>query len=436
MIRLILYLTLLVLSALACTTPKRSAAAKLHHLKMSFDTSRVFSKGITGFILQDAGTGQVIYGIHPDNYFTPASNTKILTLAVCLQSLGDSLDALEYTRADNRLVFRGTGDPTFLHPSFEHWQPAYRFLTTVPDTQQLIYSARPFPEKRFGPGWAWEDFADYYQPEKSVFPIYGNVVTISSPEKLTGVDIQPSYFKEHIHSAPNATFIRQEDKNEWFIDKIPPGKTKLVPFLTSSFVPLLQDTLHRPIVAAGDNYDTTNWETIRSVPTDTVLRLMMYESDNFLAEQLLIMAGQKRAQTMRQDSIIRLAVNTILPYSATPPRWVDGSGLSRYNLITPRYLADVLYQLYHTVPAAWLFPYFPAGGVSGTISRWYSNPDGQSFVFAKSGSMSGVNCLSGYILTKIGKVMIISFIHNNFVGTNKPWKQQMQQILQWVYQNY
>jgi D-alanyl-D-alanine carboxypeptidase/D-alanyl-D-alanine-endopeptidase (penicillin-binding protein 4) len=115
---------------------------------------------------------------------------------------------------------------------------------------------------------------------------------------------------------------------------------------------------------------------------------------------------------------------------------VDGSGLSRYNLVTPHYLSTVLKQLFDRTPKEQLFTYFPAGGVRGTISNWYRNPEGSPYVFAKTGSMSGVHCLSGYILTKSGKILIFSFMHNNFVGSNKPWKEEMQRILEWIYLNY
>ena len=139
---------------------------------------------------------------------------------------------------------------------------------------------------------------------------------------------------------------------------------------------------------------------------------------------------------MRQDSVIRLAVNQLFPPSPTPPRWVDGSGLSRYNLITPRYLANVLRQLYNRMPSEKLFTYFPAGGVDGTLKGWYRNPNGTPYVFAKSGSMSGVQCLSGYILTKSGKILIFSFMNNNFVGSGRPWKMAMQEILEGIYNRY
>ena len=156
---------------------------------------------------------------------------------------------------------------------------------------------------------------------------------------------------------------------------------------------------------------------------------MMYESDNFVAEQLLLLCAGVKYDTLQQEKIIPWVKDSLFGALPTPPRWVDGSGLSRYNLITPRYLTGVLQRLYREQPHERLFSLFPAGGVSGTLAEWYRGPDGKPFVFAKSGSMSGVQCLSGYLLTKSGKTLIFSFMHNNFVGSAKPWKQEMQRFL-------
>jgi len=108
----------------------------------------------------------------------------------------------------------------------------------------------------------------------------------------------------------------------------------------------------------------------------------------------------------------------------------DGSGLSRYNLVTPRYLSGVLGARWQQQPHERLFDLFPAGGRDGTLSEWYTGPDGKPYVYAKSGSMTGVQCLSGYVVGKSGKVLIFSFMHNNFTGNGKPWTEAMQRILE------
>lgn len=441
MIRAALFIFFTAIIAISCSTGKKTTVPKEAVLKSLFDTSTVFSKSLTGFILIDAQTGKSLFGRNQDHYFTPASNTKILTLALSLKLLKDTLAGLKVAESGDSVYFEGTGDPTFLHPSFEVWQPAFHFLKKLPATQKLVLYKGDFPEARFGPGWAWDDFQDNYQPEKSKLPVYGNVITTGfrPPDEFSPVrtaQINPAYFTDSISTEEGSRFIRDEHHNIWYRDHFPPSGERQVPFMTTNIEPLLSDTLGRPVSVTDIDLSHLPWRTINSVPRDTVLRLMMYDSDNFLAEQLLIQASQNATHTMRQDTLIKMAIQSIFTTSATPPRWVDGSGLSRYNLITPDYMAQVLFQLYRSVPEQKLFSYFPAGGMSGTIANLYGNPAGAPYVFAKTGSMSGVYCLSGYILTKSGKVLIFSCLNNNFVGSNRPWKTSIQQLLRVIHENF
>jgi D-alanyl-D-alanine carboxypeptidase/D-alanyl-D-alanine-endopeptidase (penicillin-binding protein 4) len=167
-----------------------------------------------------------------------------------------------------------------------------------------------------------------------------------------------------------------------------------------------------------------------STPLDTVLRLMMYDSDNFIAEQMLLVCAGEKLDTFHQNSIIQYMLDSVLLSLPQKPKWVDGSGLSRYNLMTPKSITQVLLHLWKRQNKERLLSLFPAGGVSGTIKEWYVSPDGKPYVFAKTGGLGGVHCLSGYITCKSGKTLIFSFMHNNFNGSNRQWKQEMQRIFE------
>jgi D-alanyl-D-alanine carboxypeptidase/D-alanyl-D-alanine-endopeptidase (penicillin-binding protein 4) len=174
------------------------------------------------------------------------------------------------------------------------------------------------------------------------------------------------------------------------------------------------------------------WQTIHSAPLDTVLRHMMHESNNLLAEQLLLICADQRFDQLKEELVIQDMLGNSLANVNPVPRWVDGSGLSRYNLISPGGLALVLRRMWQTQPQDKLFFYFPAPGGTGTLKDW---PDNSSWV-GKTGSMSGVMCLSGYLKSKTGKVLIFSFMHNNFAGSNRSLKVEMQRILQLIHDLY
>lgn len=406
--------------------------------------SPVFNSAFTGFHLMDAASGRVVGAVNADQYFMPASNTKILTLATCLAVLGDSLPGLEYQpiqeEGDPRITvgycFRGTGDPTFLHPDFQAWQPAFTFLET---SDMLVYESGRLQDTRFGPGWAWDDYNDDYSQERSALPIYGNQVRLL--KQPVGWTVLPGYYTGLLgvredYRVGDKRIYRDEQTDTvrlpyYHNENFQPGFQLDIPLRMSDsrLLELLADTLKPELPLMSVEHCTSDWQVLYSVPADTVYRRLMYQSDNFIAEQLLLLCAGVKFDTLRQRDIIRWAKDSLFTGFPRPPRWVDGSGLSRYNLITPRYLTSVLQQLYRTQPRERLFSLFPAGGKSGTLEGWYGGPDGNAYIIAKTGSMSGVHCLSGYLLAESGRVYIFSFMHNNFVGSNAVWKKEMERIL-------
>ena len=98
--------------------------------------------------------------------------------------------------------------------------------------------------------------------------------------------------------------------------------------------------------------------------------------------------------------------------------------------MTPQSIATVLLRLWREQPQEALLSLFPAGGVDGTLSEWYAGKDGKPYVFAKTGSMGSVSCLSGYVRTRRGKMLVFSFMHNHFVGSSREWKEEMQRMLE------
>jgi D-alanyl-D-alanine carboxypeptidase/D-alanyl-D-alanine-endopeptidase (penicillin-binding protein 4) len=425
-----------------------------------------FLKAYTGFTLLDPATGNTLADYNGNRYFTPASNTKILTLATCLEVLGDSVPAIQYLRLEDAIVFRGTGDPTFLHPDFEAWQAA-RHLIYRP-VMPLLYVHRRFETERFGKGWAWDDYNEEYQVEKSAMPIYGNCIQVTG-QPNGRFHVEPTFFYNFVRRSGQTENIhgikRTEASNFWVIDSLADQQVQVLPFRTSSHCPppvesfydksegfagypstllsqLLSDTLKRPVPElCFDAFPelesaTYPWHTLYSSPIDTVLRRMMHQSDNFIAEQMLLVCSGVKYNLLESDTMIHWMLDSVLANLPQRPKWVDGSGLSRYNLMTPQSLAQVLQKLWSEHPHERILSLFPAGGVAGTLSSWYPGKAGKPYVFAKTGGMGGIHCLSGYISCKSGKTLIFSFMHNNFVGSNRAWKLEMQRILEEIHDSF
>jgi D-alanyl-D-alanine carboxypeptidase/D-alanyl-D-alanine-endopeptidase (penicillin-binding protein 4) len=161
---------------------------------------------------------------------------------------------------------------------------------------------------------------------------------------------------------------------------------------------------------------------------------MMQQSDNFIAEQLLLACSGVLSDTLKPEIAIQYSKNNLLVDLPDEPIWVDGSGLSRYNLFTPRSIVQLWTKIYDIVPRERLFPLLATGGKYGTIRNWYKAD--KPYIFGKTGSLSNVHCLSGYLVTKSGKTLIFSFMSNNFVASTNKLRTNMQDILKMIYERY
>ncbi|MEM6964030.1 MAG: D-alanyl-D-alanine carboxypeptidase [Bacteroidota bacterium] len=406
-------------------------------VKEWMDGSDIFNKSFTGFALYDPKKKNYIYQRDADKYFTPASNTKIFTLYTCLETLGDSIPALKYVTKNDSLIFWGIGDPSFMHPELPESDRIISFLKNR--KEKLFFSPTNFQDKRYGVGWAWDDYGYYYQAEKSPFPIHANTVKFSSQPEDQGIEIFPTPFKSLVYFNPaiggsTASFQRREFANIFEYNQAPPsrdGFVREIPFHYSHefFVELLSLVLEKDIELLEENLSKYNEvQTLYSWPVDDILTPMMQESDNFMAEQLLLMCSNEVFDTMNTRKIIRHTLQNHLDQLPDRPIWRDGSGLSRYNLFTPRTLVELLAKIYRKIPEERLFSIFPTGKKEGTIKNWYG-----SYVHAKTGTLSNRHCLSGYIETQKGKTLIFSFMHNNYVTSSTPLKEEMQKVLNFIH---
>ncbi|MCB0556132.1 MAG: D-alanyl-D-alanine carboxypeptidase [Phaeodactylibacter sp.] len=408
-----------------------------------FQNSELFPQIFTGFALYDPEAQTMLFEKDADKYYTPASNTKILTFYTALQVLGDSIPALRYVQTGDSIIFWGTGNPLFLHPKLPTDSTVLAFLKDT--TYQLFFSTHNFQEERFGPGWAWDDYNDYYQAERSPFPIYGNLARFERLELEEGFQVFPPHFQDHLAFNPSMDNTRPRIRRQEFANSFEYNHRALsglpfsteVPFCTSpqTIAELLSDTLGRPVGLINLlELPAQPAMTLQSPIPDTLYRLFLYESDNFIAEQLLLACSEKISGVLQTEEAIDYASDSLFQSLPDKLVWRDGSGLSRYNLFTPRDLVGILDMLYQKVPHERLLSFFPAGGVRGTIQEFYKG-DKEPYVFAKTGTLANKHCLSGYLLTKKGRLLIFSFMNNNYVDGTGQVKEEMEKVLRYVREN-
>jgi len=420
----------ILLIGISCSPVSRSSLNKALS-----DTEDLFQDN-TGFMVYDPVSHHTIYEYHASTYFTPASNTKIFTLFAGLSVLGDSVPALRYTSRGDSLIFWGTGDPSLLNKNVYQNDRVLDLLSST--NQDLFFSDANFGTTHFGPGWAWDDYNDAYSAERSPLPVYGNVFTIEGHQQK--VDIQPPAMRRYmiIDAAKDEPGVKRTLVDNYFTYY--PGNTqgkfdKDIPMKVSSSLVrlLLSDTLKKEVhpIQKPMPRDT---RVLFSIPADSLYKVMMQESDNFIAEQILLMCAGVLSDTLKPEVTIKFITEGPLKDLKDKPVWVDGSGLSRYNLFTPRSIVQLWEKIYHMVPPEKLFPLLATGGTSGTIRHWYGGE--KPFLYGKTGTLSNNHCLSGFLVTRSGKTLIFSFMNSNFTVPTNQIRGNMQSILKLIYEKY
>ncbi len=426
--RIVVYCCILFLTGVGCSS-KRYITKEVIRLEEEL-------KEHTGFLVYDLVSKKNLVEHQSDRYFTPASNTKIFTFYSSLKLLGDSAIAIKYIQKEDSLIFWGVGDASFLYANVFDNGRLFDFLSNT--SEKLFFSGSNFQTETKGPGWAWDDYPYYYSAERSPLPIYGNLINIKKDSDR--FYFKPTYFQLHFAASSEArgdeTILRDVDSNQ--ITYYPGKKNRnswAIPFRYSDdlLVELLSDTLKRKVELI-DKPLPAEAKVLRSMPIDSLLRVMMHDSDNFIAEQLLLQCAAMVSDTLRPEIAIAYAKKNFLSDLPDEPQWVDGSGLSRYNLFTPRTIVKLWEKIYQEVPRQRLFPLLATGGKSGTIKNQYKADE--PYVYGKTGTLSNNHTLSGYILTRKGRVLIFSMMNNNYLVPTSEVRKRMEKILYSIHERF
>jgi len=398
--------------------------------------SAVFAHNHSGFSLFDISENKTLLDHNANRYFIPASNTKLFTFYASLKTLGDSIPAFRYQISSDSLILWGTGDPSFLNPDLPN-SKAFDFLKNRPE--KLYFSNDNFTGSFYGNGWSWDDYNEYYAAEISGFPIHGNIVRFTGNKENT-LKITPNFFSEKTYNWSKSTIFSVQRDLGANLFSYPAGKIirpnfgQDVPFKTGVEVitALLADTLKKKVVLINKPLEQTA-KIFFSLPADTLYKRMLHVSDNMIAEQLMLLNSDALSGELKTEMGIDSSKKKYLSDLPDAPKWVDGSGLSRQNLFTPRSIVTLLHKIHEIVPEERLFKILPAGGKSGTLKNLLKTE--KPFIFAKSGSLNNNYCLSGFLITKKGKTLIFSFMNNNFVNSTSDIRREVVQILQEIHEH-
>jgi len=433
----LIYLTLLLAICFASCTPNKIIARKVSN---EFKHSAIIKQYHSGFALYDKDKKEMIYEKDADTYYTPASNTKLFTFYAGLKMIPDSIPSLRYVERGDSLIFWGTGDPSFLQTQLKGTK-AFEFLKN--SQKKLFFSPGRYTGDFYGNGWQWDDYNDYYQLEINELPLMDNVVLVRAA-KGGKMDVFPRTFascfvKDSTLNSRPFKVIREFNANVFKTPTlaIPEKINQQIPYKvsTTNTLNLLMDTLKKE-VGVSDMKMPLHAKTIFNMKSDSVFKEMLLPSDNFIAEHLLLTYADRLGIELNTSKVINYIEKQYLATLPDKVRWVDGSGLSRGNLFTPRDMVALLELIYTEVnDQKRLFDLLPAGGKSGTLKNAYPKTD-SPFVFGKTGSLSNNHNQSGYVVTKKGRVLIFSFMNNNFVLPTADVRKEMVRMMTYIHEKF
>lgn len=413
-----------------------------------------------GVVVRDADTGDLLYSRSGNHRFQPASTAKVVTSAVALDGLGPdhrwttdlaTTAAVQGTELAGDLYLRGTGDPTTLARDYDDLaaQLAATGVRTV--RGDLVADATSFDSVPLGTGWAWDDEPYYYSAQTSALTVApdtdydaGTVVVRVSPGAAGGpaqVRVDPPVELDIRNTATTATgggvqVQRAHGTNVVHVTgSIAPGSAGHAAYISVDNPTALVAGLFRESLAAkgitvtgGTGFRATPASarvlaTHRSMTLRELLVPFLKLSNNLHAEALIKTLGREFQGQGSWPAGVR-ALESLLPGLGVDPLTMnlfDGSGLSRMDVLSPEQLVAVLRS---ARAKPWFQSWYDALPVAGrpdrleggTLRSRMAGTAAAGNVHAKTGSMTGVTGLAGYVTNADGRRLVFSLVFNNFVS--------------------
>jgi D-alanyl-D-alanine carboxypeptidase/D-alanyl-D-alanine-endopeptidase (penicillin-binding protein 4) len=442
---------------LICFSPIANAAADglTHALDQILDAPAL-KGGITGAVVQRVGDGQMLYEHNADTRLLPASNRKLFTAAAALELLGDDFTYTTQVRATAKpdadgtlhgdLVLHGVGDSSLKTADLDDLAAQVAKAGVRRIIGSVIGDGSVFTDGPYGFGWEWDDFDDEEFPQIAGLEVDdGDVAVQVAPGAAVGapaaVTLEPPtgyvpLFNQTTtadkDTASSLQIVRPYAQNGLRITgRMPVGKTATQnlpvedpPRYTATVFALCL-TRHGITMTGSTTEVKASPDTPiilashTSIPLAPYLALMNKPSDNLLAESLIRTLGAVKGQGGTYDAghAVEMPFFQKLGVDVASIALVDGCGVGRRNFVTARAVGQLLVGMHRQSDWKVYYDSLPIAGVDGTLKRRMKGTKAEGNVHAKTGTLSQVRGLSGYLTGSKGEVYAFSLLMNNFPGT-------------------
>lgn len=389
-----------------------------------------FRRSRWGIVIQTLSTATTLYSRDAQQYFIPASNVKLLTTAAALQKLGPQfrIRTSVYGDQNGSLYIVGRGDPSITETQLKDLAKQLK-QRGVNQVSELIADDSYFPGDSVNLNWEWEDVQAGYgapinslifnenaiklvlspqsigQPLRVTFAdvtqanqwrIENNSVTVGKDESEF-VEVGRDFWQPIIRVRGNLRFGSESEFA--YVSVVNPANNFLQRFrqvLNAEGI-----TVKQALVASNSSPQTQELAAVESPLLAALVRETNQESVNIYAEVLLRLLG-KIAPVPRKNRVgfgLQELAAALTQLGVNPDGYVlaDGSGLSRQNLVSPEALVQTLRLMANSPVKSIYRDSLPVAGTSGTLKNRFNNTSAQGIVRAKTGTLTGVSALSGYV---------------------------------------
>lgn len=423
-----------------------------------------YDAGTWGVVVRSLTSGEILAARNARKLLSPASNLKIVTLAAAAERLGwdytyDTqllgLGAIDFGFLDGDLIVRGTGDPSLseadgsAQQAFRAWAERLKALGVRSLSGRIIGDDNAFDDEMYGSGWMWDDMNEAYSagvgalqfnmgetivtaapasqpgaPAVLTIATAGSGLTLrnrvttgasGSPARVTTKRLANSSVLEVTGSVPAggaavARRIAVDNQTRYFVEEL---RRALIAHGIDVKGPAVDiDDLAEPVRVQ----DAMPLVTHRSPPLRTLAATLMQLSQNQYAETFLKTLGaQAGTPTFEGGLDVVSAVLRSWGIDVAQSLQADGSGLSRYDLVSADVLAAILAHVGGEPRHDGAFrAALPVAATPGMLAERLKGTKAAGHVQAKTGSMRHVRSMSGYAATGDGEPVVFSIIANNF----------------------
>ncbi len=421
-------------------------------------TKMGINKGAVSVMIKNVQTGDTVYALNETTPMHPASTLKLITSSAAVDTLGADyvFKTQLYKSVNNDLYLKLSGDPLLKSQDLEKLIQAAKNKKIVPKSIYIDDSV--FDKNEWGEGWQWDDELNPLMPKFSAYNLNKNLLgfeisptTNGSPAVIVKHSNYPltfmNYTKTTLNGGSNVGVAKNEDIPNILniVGNVSKKMTVTVPIKN----PKLNFILSLEEVIKNVRFEYYSKITSAKLPEknvylvdeiehglDKILPLIIKNSDNLSAETLFKAAGAVYAKsqgTFENSKQMLDAYFEKLNINSDDIKIVDGSGVSKNNLMTAEFMTDFLvgktseenFETFKT-----LLPTPSEGTLKNRMLYFKDN------LYAKTGTLAETSAIAGYITSKRGRFYAFDIMINDAKTSSADKKNIEEQILRTLYVNY